>query len=229
MTAESTVVRASLAALGASLLWLGAAALRSDQAESAPQPAAATGFPHSWFGRWKGEARSGSGGTDDQRFTMELIVGPADSPDRFRWTTIYEGAMGRQERAYELVAKDAATGHYAIDERNGIVLEARLLDGGLYTSFVVQGTRVTTRERLEGEGTPDERLTVEMLTLPEADAVTTGNREGVPEVRTWLPRSLQRASLRRVREPGGPGHEDGDGREGESSDRGASDVRPTTE
>lgn len=140
---------------------------------------------------------------------MELIVGATGVGDRFDWTIIYSDAAGNapQERQYQLVTRNAATGEYAIDERNGIVLEARLLDGALYSHFLVQGKRIVTREKLEGAGTPDERIEVEMLVTDEESVVMTGGspaappadgRTATPEVRTWMPRSIQRATLRRV-------------------------------
>jgi hypothetical protein len=142
------------------------------------------------------------GGGQAMRFTHELIIEPTDHPDRFRWTVIYSGESGRQERKYELLVRNAERGEYAIDEKNGILLDARYLAGGLHSHFSVEGTRITTRERLEGFGTPDEAITVEMIVIIE-DAVTLtgGKAEGavvaVPEVRTWMPRSVQRATLRR--------------------------------
>ena len=93
--------------------------------------------------------------------------------------------------------RDAAKGEFAIDERNGIVIEARLLNGALYSHFLVQGTRITTREKLEGAGTKDERIEVEMLVTRDELAVVSGGVESVPEVRSWVPRSIQRATLRR--------------------------------
>lgn len=154
-------------------------------------------FPASWIGHWRGDAATGNA-QRSQKFTMEMIIAPTDKPDRFTWTIIYAGEAGRQERAYSLIVKDAAKGVYAIDENQGIVLDASLLDGGLYTHFEVQGYRTVTRTKLENAGTADEHISVEMLTTVDGDATTTGNAGGVPAVRSWLPVSLQRAKLRRV-------------------------------
>ncbi|MBL9121610.1 MAG: hypothetical protein JNL80_17010 [Phycisphaerae bacterium] len=146
-----------------------------------------------------------------QRFTMELVVGELSSPQvpsepaACEWTILYRGGAVTapstespvQERRYRLLVRDAAKGEFAIDERNGIVIEARLLNGALYSHFVVQGTRITTREKLEGVGTKDERIEVEMLVTRDELAVVSGGVESVPEVRSWVPRSIQRATLRR--------------------------------
>lgn len=156
-------------------------------------------FPQTWAGHWKGDAELVRAGGANIAFKMELIVKPTDDPARWTWTIVYDGAAGRQERAYELVVKDAATGSFQIDERNGIVLEARLLGGTLYSTFEVQGTRLHTRERIEDAGTDRARLIVEITTWQAAVAQETGGGDA-PPVQTWAVSSLQRATLRPVAE-----------------------------
>ncbi len=198
---------AAAASLAALLLIGGAAALRPQDPPAAPVAPAgptasgppavpAASFPQCWIGHWKGDAFT-AGGTRPLAFRMELIIAATDAPDRFTWTTIYDGPPGRQERAYTLIVKDAAKGEYAIDENNGIVLQARLLDGGLYTHFMVQGSRIATRERLEDAGTAAERISVEMVTTIDERAGSTGGKDSAPEVKTWTPVSIQKATLRR--------------------------------
>jgi len=154
-------------------------------------------FPAAWLGRWKGavEVLGGTGGGTG--FTMELRIAPTERPDAYTWTIIYDGQMGRQERPYLLRVKDAVRGEYVIDEVNGILLPTRLIGDTLFSSFVVQGARVSVREQLRDAGTPQERIEVELLTLDEGAPVRSGGTGGVPEVLGWSPRSLQRAVLRR--------------------------------
>ncbi len=193
-----------VAVVGAILLWAAPPASSGPAVPPvAPDPVAAPaptpGFPAAWVGRWKGDATADTGVGEPMRFTMEMNIAATEQPGRFQWTVIYDGSTGRQERPYELVVKDAARGEYAIDEKNSIVLDARLLNGTLYSHFLVEGTRIATRERLEGEGTADgPRIEVEMIVTRDADATSTGKAEGVPEVLSWMPRSIQRATLRRV-------------------------------
>jgi hypothetical protein len=195
-----------LAAVGAILLWVAPPASSGPASPTVapapvPTPAAAASpaFPAAWIGHWKGDATSDTGVGEPMRFTMELKIAATDQPNRFQWTVIYDGSTGRQVRAYELVVKDAARGEYAIDEKNSIVLDARLLNGTLYSHFLVEGTRIATRERLEGDGTAEgPRIEVEMIVTRDAEATSTGKADGVPEVLSWMPRSIQRATLRRV-------------------------------
>ena len=89
---------------------------------------------------------------------------------------------------------DGASGRYAIDEKNSVVLDTVMLDGALYSQFEVEGVRLTTVNRL-GPGT--DRMTCEILTTSVDPASITGNTEGVPPVGLFPPRSLQGAVLTR--------------------------------
>lgn len=168
----------------------------ADEPKKSPD-LAETSFPLAWDGHWKGDAALVRAGAPDIAFTMELIVKPTDDPARWTWTIVYDGAAGRQERAYELVINDDGT--FQIDEKNGIVLEARLLGGTLYSTFEVGGTQLHTSYRMEDVGTDRARLTVEITTWQAAAAKETGGGDA-PAVQTWAVSSLQRATLRRVAE-----------------------------
>lgn len=128
------------------------------------------------------------------RFGMTRVVEATDDPTRYKWTTVYSGEAGEQAREYTLIVRDAATGRYAIDEHNGIVLEAQLLGDQLYSWFSVQGTELIVREQL-AHG-PDGTLgwSFEILTS-QGETLLTG--EQIP-VENTLATGLQRAWLKRV-------------------------------
>jgi pimeloyl-ACP methyl ester carboxylesterase len=169
----------------------------------APDPNADTRFPLAWLGSWEGEART-TAAAGSQPFTMKLDVARTDDPARFTWTITYDGSQGRSVRPYTLVVRDAVRADYAIDEGNGIVLDAAFLDNAIYSHFLVSGARITSRIRLEGAGTPHEHLAVELITTLDDRGVKTGggadSRPDVPEVTVWAPVSVQRAALLRVAE-----------------------------
>jgi len=50
-----------------------------------------------FLGHWKGKVTA-SDGTNQSRFTMELLVAPIDDPKMHNFTIIYSGAAGRQKR-----------------------------------------------------------------------------------------------------------------------------------
>ncbi|MBI1190749.1 MAG: hypothetical protein GC200_08745 [Tepidisphaera sp.] len=167
----------------------------------ATQPASASEFPGTWAGRWKGEVRVLGAAGEPGSFTMERVIAPTQTPGRWQWTIIYDGAAGRQERAYELVTDDAGKGLYTVDEKNGIRIPSRYIDGVLYSTFEVQGSRIGVRQWLVDAGTPAARMEVELATESlEAPSVSGGGE--APEVRSWTPVSVQRATLRPVGEVG---------------------------
>lgn len=156
-------------------------------------PAAPPAFPSGWEGTWRGQLRS-AGGRSPMEVEMTLEVRPIE-PGTWAWVITYAGAAGTQVRDYRLVAKDAAAGRYEIDERNGIVLPVRWLDGVLLGEFEVQGSRVSVREELRDAASG---LLVEMATYEAARPSASGGG-AAPEVRAWAPASMQRGTLRRQR------------------------------
>lgn len=161
--------------------------------DPAPKP-----FPESWFGTWRGPGatRLPDGGQGPS-FTQELAIGATDAPGRYTWTIRFESPEGRQERPYFLVAKDAAKGLYAIDEGHGVEIPATLVDGTLFTHFEVFGRRITTRDRVEGAGTPDERLEIETVTTVAGRQTVVGGKDDVPTITGWPIGNVQSSVLRR--------------------------------
>ena len=73
-------------------------------------------FPGSWIGNWKGELQwYKTGKPDPQKVNMELRIMPGDSIGQYTWQIIY-GSITEDNRPYILKAKDAANGHWVIDE-----------------------------------------------------------------------------------------------------------------
>jgi hypothetical protein len=163
---------------------------------SSRETATSGAFPADWTGRWTGTIAT-LGDSKLASVAMTLEIAPI-TDGRWSWTIIYEGDAGRQIRPYELIAVDAPTGRFAIDEKNGIVIPVRVLEGTLYATFEVMGSRVELRESVVGVGR-DASLVVEMATVAVEDAIVTGGVEerSVPEVRAWTPRVVQRGTLRR--------------------------------
>lgn len=166
-------------------------------------------FPDAWAGTWRGGAALVPPGPEDaasvpNTFSMELRVGEelprtGDEPRRWPWTIVYSGVQGRQERAYELVERDAAKGQYAIDEKNSIVLPATHLGGTLVSPFEIAGSMLVSTYRFDaGEpGPEDDAINVEIVTIHLPRPEVTGGREGAPEVKGFTVRTIQRATLRR--------------------------------
>jgi hypothetical protein len=140
-------------------------------------------------------------------FSMQLRIAPAETPDRLTWEITYEsdagGPAAKQVRPYELLAVDAAAGRFAIDEKNGIVIDAGLAGGRTLSShFEVQNVMITASYRLEPAAdqpatSPADRIVVELHTFLVDEPRTSGGGN-TPPVKSWRLASVQRAELQRV-------------------------------
>lgn len=159
-----------------------------------PDPVEAPRFPDDWVGTWAGEVEGLGPSGVTMRFDMQRTVAATDDPERFSWTTIYSGEAGESTRNYTLLVRDASTGSYAIDEHNGIVLEARLIGGRLVSWFEVQGTELVIHDELRAGADGELEWSFEVLTT-RGESIETG--DGIA-VTSTIPTGRQSAVLRRV-------------------------------
>ena len=160
-------------------------------------------FPLEWIGKWRGQVTGQSPSGKDRKFQMELTVAPTDTPDRFQWTIVYDGEEGRSERLYSLLVKDRDQGHFAIDENNGIVLDATLIGDTLTEHFVVSGQRIWTSIRMV-QSAEGREFHFELASANDTQANKSGGKVGSPEVLSLRVGSQQRAILKRVDETRSP-------------------------
>ncbi|MBL8729289.1 MAG: hypothetical protein JNM25_12705 [Planctomycetes bacterium] len=151
-------------------------------------------FPAGWSGTWRGTLEVCNADGALPGASVEHVIEPTEDPARWRWVTTYDGAAGRVVKDYTLLVRDALRGAYAIDERDGVVLEARWLGDALHTWFEVGGSLLIVRESVLANGTAAATYCFELLTAPTATAA-----DGDGAVRCFAPVVLQRARLRRVR------------------------------
>lgn len=178
----------------ASFLLLCAAACGAPAAQPTPSDQALA-FPRSWYGTWEGAAQGWGPDGARERFTMRYELGPTAVPGRHRWCIVYGDGERRDVREYELVDSDAAAGAYLIDEHDGMLLEARLLGGALYTRFDIGGVLLAVRDELVVDGAGNEAITVEFVTGPDTPARSTQTE---PAARSFPARHVQRARLSRI-------------------------------
>lgn len=184
--------------LGVAAAGVATASARRPEPRPEPPPArvpAAAALPEHWVGRWSGPSTSTAPGRPPLKFSMGLDIAP-DGPGQWTWTITYDGAQGAQVRRYHLRSSGDDPGRFVIDENNGIVLQATLIDGSLYCPFSLGDQTLTAIYRPVSPGTPEARIEFEVITFRAGDGVDTGGRSGAPAVRTWPVASLQRAVLR---------------------------------
>lgn len=131
-----------------------------------------------FIGNWKGSIEWNRPGKAKQKFSMQLNIQKADSA--YTWQINY-GDSGKDIRPYTLKAIDTATGHWAIDEHNGIVLDNYLLANCLSGSFTVMGNTIVNNYCIENG-----KLKVEFISIKLSDKKTTGKgTEDSPAVESY--------------------------------------------
>jgi hypothetical protein len=149
-------------------------------------------FPGILTGRWKGTVTWMRAGKAPQEFTMRLNVQPADS-GRYTWQLIY-GDDQADNRPYLLIPVDTAKGHWAVDERNSIVLDSWWIGDTFTGVFSVQGSTILDQYRVVQEG-----LYVEFVSYATNPVRTSGaGTAESPAVESYAVRSIQRGVLKRV-------------------------------
>lgn len=107
-------------------------------------------FPQDFYGIYKGNLQI-TNARGKQTIQMEFHLNPTDSIGKYQYMLVYIMDGNRQERKYNLLEKDASKGEYIVDENNGILLDAKLIDNTLFSMFEVQGSILTTTERFYKE------------------------------------------------------------------------------
>ena len=189
----TVAVRTSL--LSAALL--GASALRwGAEREPPPPPAPEHAFPVTWTGTWSGDLLVVRGDDTLQRTGMRLAIAPLDG-GRYSWALGY-GEPGADERPYVLSPDTTASGRWRIDERNGVVLDASLHAGVLYSRFAVMGELLLTRDELRGDTLHHEIVSGRLAPVATGDVVVAGDT--IPPVGSYPVDTRQFARLTRVGE-----------------------------
>ena len=88
-------------------------------------------FPEDFFGIYTGTLNITSE-RGSQQIPMEFHLNKTDSIGKYKYVLVYGENEKRQERNYFLIEKDAEKGNYVVDEDNGIVLNAKVLENKLY-------------------------------------------------------------------------------------------------
>lgn len=164
-----------------------------------PKLAPVLQFPVDWVGDWSGELVIYTAEGERQRLPMLLKIQPIpDSAGVYTYHIVYGEDTPENTRPYRLRTLDAATGHYEIDEANGIVLDDYVLDNKLYSRFSVMGSLLLATVEARGR-----TLIYEIISGPMEPIRTTGDipaatpEETIPPVEGFRIQVRQRAVLTR--------------------------------
>ncbi len=156
-------------------------------------------LPMAWLGVWRGEVAVENSQGKQPGFQMELVVEPISDSPRCTWRITYEGQAGKSVREYEIELVDRRQGHYRIDEKNSIRIDATLLGNTLLSHFTVLKQTILTRYEIDPKQTDE--MIFELTTAPTDSQVTTGGQGEIPEVVSLRFSNRQTARLKRVASP----------------------------
>lgn len=149
-------------------------------------------FPNDYIGKWQGNLIMYPSGNE---LPMSLQIGPEIIMDSvYKYIITYEAKVASDVREYELHIVDKQKGHYQVDEKNGIILDEKLLDNKLTSIFSVSGsTLIITLELLV------DQIIFEVYSWPAAVSKETGTTENEETyiVKSYMMNGYQRAILKK--------------------------------
>lgn len=126
-------------------------------------------FPQNWQGTWKGTMLYRSVRGRSKTVPMTLQIQPiSNNPIRYTWQIIYGEGAKKLVRNYELVVKDQGVGHFAIDEKDGTIIDAWWVGDRLYSQFRVGNKLLNTQYERQNNRLHYELVAYQPLSSPQA-------------------------------------------------------------
>lgn len=147
-------------------------------------------FPGDYFGVYTGTLNISSE-RGIQKIPMEFHLNTTDSIGKYKYVLVYGENEKRQERNYFLIEKDAEKGNYIIDEDNGILLNAKVLDNKLYCLFEVEQSLLTTFITFE----KDQLLFEIVYSNTSKKGLSGSENDSIPLVTSYPLHVIQKATL----------------------------------
>lgn len=151
-------------------------------------------FPKDWMGNWKGEIQIYDHSGLKQSLHMGLNIHPTDTANVYTWIIQYGEDTINGKRDYLLRTINDTLGHYQIDERNSILIDAYHIDDRLLSEFEVLGNEIHSSYRLE-----EDKMIFEITVSQKSNVKSSGDSvvkgDSIPEVLSFPITGLQKAVL----------------------------------
>ena len=154
-------------------------------------------FPKDWVGNYKGELQIYTVDSIAKRIDMSLKI-QQKTDSLYDWEITYNMNDRKIDvRKYELNIIDKKTGHYLIDEKNTIKIDAFYKNKTLTSFFKVKRSFIIATYSKENEN-----IIFEIIAASSNKPFITGNStfegEDIPEVKTFYINGRQKAVLKKV-------------------------------
>lgn len=130
-------------------------------------------FPAPYVGTYAGNLNIADASGTIRNVPMEIEIAPTEKEGEYRYDLIYFVSSEKQVQSYILKTIDAATGQYAIDENNGIVLRANYIRQTLYSSFDINNNHIASSVEFRNDG----RIMFKIVVSSKENPVKTGGKE----------------------------------------------------
>ncbi len=142
-------------------------------------------------GNWKGELRAYNKDSLTMTVQMGLVV-IKQNDSSYQWKISYQLTdTGKSDIRDYLLFFDRKKQQWAIDEKNGIVMYANLIDGALHSCFSVANSNLLIRYSLE-----ENALVFELFSYG-SNAWESGTEDGAYTVLSYPVGTIQKAILQR--------------------------------
>ena len=156
-------------------------------------------FPKDILGYWKGEIEIFRDTGMVQSLEMSIYIEETLDEDMYIWEITYNPGQEEDKRPYLLIVKNKEKGLYQVDEDNGIILDAFLVDNKLFSTFEVGKSLLTTINTFIGN-----EMVFEVIAGSAEPINTTGGmnvgEHSIPPVYSFSTVTYQRAILKRIRD-----------------------------
>lgn len=154
-------------------------------------------FPKSWVGNYEGNLEIYTVDSIAMNIKMQLDILPTEKDSVFQWIIMYNIKDKKDIRSYELKIVDAKAGHYQIDEKNSIIIDAYFKNEIFTSFFKVNEIFILATYTMKEEG----EIVFEIISAKTKAISTTGGEkfkeEEIPNVDSYLVNGRQRAFLKK--------------------------------
>lgn len=154
-------------------------------------PLFAQNIPADWIGSWYGSLEIQSPKELLGTIDLELHINPTESPNKWRYTIVFDDGVGKDEIEYYLIKSDSLVGLYEVDESNGIIIYEIKMGNKMFQGFEENNhvySSITTYDK--------NKITWECVSDDETIKYRTGKGTAeIPFLTTFLPSNYQRAIL----------------------------------
>jgi hypothetical protein len=140
-----------------------------------------------WHGTWTGKLAITGPNEERSEVPVALKVEPIKGTSELTWTITYGEGEKAVIRDYKILPDGENPNRLRIDEKNGVVIEARLVSNVIYSQFAVGGGLVTARYELHGD----------TLRFEVTSSKPSGQKTGEGRVQGYVFEVVQSAELKK--------------------------------